>query len=770
LTESNKNSIPDNKLPSIFALDRTAILVVTPLIILASLLYFDGLFLNKSVMHGDSIIHGYPVLSYHASVLEGDNSLLWSDKLYGGHPIHAEGQFAFFSPLNTLIAFVFSPAVGQNIFHWLTLILSGAGVFALCRSLGISRSATCFAVIAVPFSSFWIGAQQNLSVAGALAWIPWALWALEKWRNNPDRFLPLTLCMVLLVASGYPQVLHGVAIYMATAILSSFLFKYERDVFKRQWQRFLCTGFVAVLLCCGLAAVQLLPLFELIGYSHRSAGVEMWPIPAETTFRGLLYNPTAVRTELQYFPVIGSILTCVLASASLVYRLPPRICGHLVASLVLLNLGMSNGSPLFTFLYEHNLMPGLQYFRLSWPYYSMAVVGISLLAAFMIDKLGKIDFGNKINWLKGLLLSLFWVYSIHRLHMQETPLLQYAIVIVGLVASAVLIKFKKGGGYIALVLSSLLIVEIVQLKFGVLYFYNNDLITSTPASISQLTKDRDLGDDKFVDLSLAAGYGFVPPRSPKVKRATVRMLNAVSASSNLLWNIPSLQGAHALPLARRMLVEDYIRQEITDEGMGRAGLRLIDFLGVRYITVPDYQLNESIVPLYHDRELGIRIVENTSALPKFQIFTDYAIVDGPQAAFALLQAIDSPLLVIESGNAEAPPAAPTVTGNKEAVTFTVQRNDPVDYRVTIEAPRAGWFFIADANYPGWEAFLDGREVPVYSAQLLGKAVWFPEGKHELNVRFEPKTFYWGLWITLLSLASCIIIAIYQRNRERQLRG
>lgn len=743
--------------------------MIAPVIILASLLYFDGLFLSKSVMHGDSIVHGYPVLSYHASVLDGENNPLWSNKLYGGHPIHAEGQFAFFSPLNNLVAFVFEPAVGQNVYHWLTLILTGLGVLALCRSLGISRSASCFAAISVPFSSFWVGAQQNLSIAGALVWVPWALWALERWRNNPNHFLPLTLCMVLLVASGYPQVLHGVAIYMATAILASLFFRDERDMLKLQWQRALCTGLLAVLLCCGLAAVQLLPLFELIGYSHRSAGVEIWPIPADATFRGLLYSPTAVETNLLWLPVIGSVLVCVLASASIVCRLPARIFGHLVASLLLLNLGMSNGSPLFTLLYEQNLIPGLEYFRLSWPYHGMAVVGISILAAFTIDKLGQIDFGNKVNWLKAALLCGFWFYFTYRLHMEETPLLQYAIVIVGLVTTAVLIKLGKPNRYVALVLSLLLITEIVQLKFGVLHFYDNELITNTPASVSALMKDRDLGDDKFVDLSLASGVGFVPPRSPSVKRANMRMLNAVSASSNLLWDIASLQGAHALPLARRMLVEDYIRQEIIDKEMGRAGWRLIDFLGVRYITVPDFHLNDSIVPIYHDKDLHIKIAENTSALSKFQIYTDYYIVDGPQAAFALLQTIDRPILVIESDEAITPPAVSADTGNETAVTFVVQRNNPVDYSVAIKAAHAGWLFIADANYPGWHALLDGREVPLYSAQILGKAVWFPEGEHELIVKFEPRSFYWGLWITLLSLASCIVIALYQHIRGSRMR-
>ena len=83
------------------------LLVCLPVVLLATWFYFEGLFLDRSVMHGDSIIHGYPVLHYHAQALAGEVSILWTELLYGGHPLHAEGQFAFFSPLNVLVAALF---------------------------------------------------------------------------------------------------------------------------------------------------------------------------------------------------------------------------------------------------------------------------------------------------------------------------------------------------------------------------------------------------------------------------------------------------------------------------------------------------------------------------------------------------------------------------------------------------------------------------------------------------------------------------------------
>ena len=51
------------------------LLVCLPVVLLATWFYFEGLFLDRSVMHGDSIIHGYPVLHYHAQALAGEVSI-----------------------------------------------------------------------------------------------------------------------------------------------------------------------------------------------------------------------------------------------------------------------------------------------------------------------------------------------------------------------------------------------------------------------------------------------------------------------------------------------------------------------------------------------------------------------------------------------------------------------------------------------------------------------------------------------------------------------
>jgi uncharacterized membrane protein YfhO len=78
-------------------------------------------------------------------------------------------------------------------------------------------------------------------------------------------------------------------------------------------------------------------------------------------------------------------------------------------------------------------------------------------------------------------------------------------------------------------------------------------------------------------------------------------------------------------------------------------------------------------------------------------------------------------------------------------------------------PRDGWLFLADANYPGWEATVNGVKQPVYSAQVLGKAVRLAAGRNQVTIRYVPWLFYIG---AALSAATLLLVSgILLRGRR-----
>ena len=68
----------------------------------------------------------------------------------------------------------------------------------------------------------------------------------------------------------------------------------------------------------------------------------------------------------------------------------------------------------------------------------------------------------------------------------------------------------------------------------------------------------------------------------------------------------------------------------------------------------------------------------------------------------------------------------------------------------------GFLILSEIHYPGWHAYVDGREVPLYRADWCLRALPLDHGPHRVEVRFEPETFWHGLLITSATLLVSVI--------------
>jgi len=68
-------------------------------------------------------------------------------------------------------------------------------------------------------------------------------------------------------------------------------------------------------------------------------------------------------------------------------------------------------------------------------------------------------------------------------------------------------------------------------------------------------------------------------------------------------------------------------------------------------------------------------------------------------------------------------------------------------------------------YPGWIATLDGEPTPVFAAQIMGKAVWVPAGKHTVEIRFVSRSFQLGLAISVTTIAALLILFVVRWRRR-----
>src|ERR1019366_5833522 len=111
----------------------------------------------------------------------------------------------------------------------------------------------------------------------------------------------------------------------------------------------------------------------------------------------------------------------------------------------------------------------------------------------------------------------------------------------------------------------------------------------------------------------------------------------------------------------------------------------------------------------------------------------------------------------DAGVLLAPPAGPLPAprAGRGFSVARVVRDAPEALTVDMEASEAGYLVLTRSHDRGWEARLDGAEVPLLRADLALSAVLVPAGAHRLELAYRPAVFRVG---AALSVASLVVLA------------
>ncbi|MFI5120594.1 MAG: YfhO family protein, partial [Thermoanaerobaculia bacterium] len=153
------------------------------------------------------------------------------------------------------------------------------------------------------------------------------------------------------------------------------------------------------------------------------------------------------------------------------------------------------------------------------------------------------------------------------------------------------------------------------------------------------------------------------------------------------------------------------------------------------------------------RDAGVLVYALHRALGRV-FFARSAREADDEAAFHALAAPD---FEPESVVLLAPPAGPRPAprAGKGFSVARVVRDAQEALTVDTEASEEGFLVLTRSHDRGWEARLDGAEVPLHRADLALSAVLVPAGAHRLELAYRPVAFRVGAG---LSLASLIVLA------------
>lgn len=90
---------------------------------------------------------------------------------------------------------------------------------------------------------------------------------------------------------------------------------------------------------------------------------------------------------------------------------------------------------------------------------------------------------------------------------------------------------------------------------------------------------------------------------------------------------------------------------------------------------------------------------------------------------------------------------------------------PAVIPLSVETNQPGMLVVAAAWYPGWRAWVDGKETPVYPVDGIFQGIELMSGIHEVDLRFKPTDLQYGIYV-FIGFALFVVIGIYRAVKSR----
>lgn len=148
----------------------------------------------------------------------------------------------------------------------------------------------------------------------------------------------------------------------------------------------------------------------------------------------------------------------------------------------------------------------------------------------------------------------------------------------------------------------------------------------------------------------------------------------------------------------------------------------LDLANIKYVVSDEELKDKNLKPVFNNG--GLIVYENKTVLPRA-----YALVNGK------------------------------VFGDKDFINIIRYQSNKVFIKINL--PTDGRLILSDAYYPGWRAYIDGRETNIYPANIMFRAILAPAGEHNIEFIYQPLWFWPSVVVALLGLIISLYISLYK---------
>lgn len=721
---------------------------------------------------------------------------LWNRHMAMGFPFLAAFQSGVFYPPHLFLLIPsFFPAL--RVIFICHFLIAGIGAYYLCRNWKFPPYLSIVGGLLFALGGTLVSLTNLLNHFQTAVWLPWVILSWEKllrsssWKN----FLLFTLFTAIQCLAGSPELF---AMSLIVVLLDGIRVKAPTMSYRKLG----CIFLAANLLVLALVMVQVLPTAELFLESRRQRPIlsqealhwSLKPVNLINLFfldkeidRGtskgmrLFFGreaPLFVSYYLGALSVFGITLWLYFSSLREKITLLSLIGGSLI-------IALGSHTPIYPFLFHH--IPFLGAFRFPEKFFFFTYVLLLFMALKGLDDLlsyGESSLKGPLGTLAAVSVAIIGLYTFFRFNLdllarliaaqKGNPLSSPAaaelvagvmanldrqlFLFLGFLLLIVLAKTKK----IRLPVFGVLIVSAVFVDLA--WAHKGFLFSLHPGFIYE--KHPILREQK-TDLSRFVFF----PSSRDLHPSSVTVQGKPTLEESIKLSFKNL-----LPNAGLFYGVDYF-QEI--DALGRqpytdflffanqleftAQVKLLRTFNVKYL-VAFQSLPEKgtrLTARFPDAFSWLYEIEGT--VPRAYVVNQTVVERNSKQVLQLLSGAGfdpAREVVLDS-------EIPMTQASHLKATATILRYENGRVTIATSANNEGILILADSYYPGWKAFVDGREEVIRRANLFFRAVPLPAGDHTVEFRYEPKSFTVGLAITVATLVALMIATILFAFRKQK---
>jgi Bacterial membrane protein YfhO len=735
----------------------------------------------------------YPIRFSLAQSLSAGELPLWNRHMAMGFPLLADFQSATFYPPHLIFLFLpFFDAIRMLfVFHY---VIAATGSYALAVRWEYPPYLSLIAAFLFTFGGVIVSLTNVLNHFQTAVWLPWLLLAGERAiRSYSGKdFLIFAAVAAVQFLAGSPEFYAMSLGLLCIGVITTA--KHRGD---NSYTKPYLLIIAANILMAGVAMVQLLPTIELFLQSRRPTNISFQEATSWSLHPFSIINFFVLDKEVDVSLFNGVrlffgrglpfLISLYIGQVSLfgicswwVYA--RRRSKLLVVALVSLGLAIALGkhTPVYSLLLAY--VPVFELFRFPEKFvflvYPLLIV-MTLQGLHAFVKASDLTYKKPLYVFGSILIIVIVVYLSCRLRpdyylalMASSDLVQpFSIreIFPSLLFSLERQILLSGAILLVVLLYKRETISIPVFRILILGLVLIDLV-SVHRHYQLLVEPRLVTDKpKIVSNSGSENYRLfssLPNLHPSVFTFRDRPYPEVTQSiwSSLVPNVGVFYGV------------DYM-QEI--DALGRAPYDfflqaaknlppekfypLLRALNIKYISSFSPLPHGHIELLSHFPDYPMWMYQVEQPLPRVYVVPASEYETDPVRTLERLASEDFDLLVTVLVN--EPMSLSNTAGFQAEARILEYGNHRVNIQASLDSP--GILVLADSFYPGWNAYVNGRQEKIYRANLFFRGVRLSAGTHTVQFRYEPRSFAIGRAVSIITLLFIVAISILLYLRKHR---